>query len=275
MRTAIGTLDLLRPSSLDSALLLLREQAPLMPLAGCTDLYVLLNAGTPPASRFLDLWELDELRGIHAEDDVLRLGALTTYTDVISSPMVREWLPMLVEAARLVGGVQIHNRGTLGGNIANASPAGDTLPVFAAADAVVVLASLDGERRVPFTNFYTGYRTTVRRADELIVAIELPAIRGRQWFRKVGTRAAQAISKVVMAAIRDVQPRIALGSVASTVVRAREAERVLAEGGAIEDAQRALRQEIHPIDDVRSTAAYRRRVGENLLARFWQDTADS
>lgn len=275
MRTPVGSLDLVRPATLEAALVLLRERGPLTPLAGCTDIFVLLNAGTPPAQHYLDIWHLDELRGIRVDDGVLRLGALSTYADVIGSPLVRDWLPMLVDAARLVGGVQIHNRGTIGGNIANASPAGDTLPVFAVAEAEIVLASVDGERRIPFTGFYTGYRATVRRSDELLVSIEVPAVDGRQWFRKVGTRAAQAVSKVVMAAVRARSPRIALGSVAPTVVRAWGTERVLAQGGSIEDAQRALLDEIHPIDDVRSTAIYRRRVSANLLARFWQDTGST
>src|SRR5437773_11333924 len=136
---------------------------------------------------------------------------------------------MLAAAAREVGGVQIQNRGTLSGNVANASPAGDSLPVLAAADAVVVLQSAAGTRRVPFGAFYTGYRATVRRPDELIVAFEIPTVRGRQWFRKVGTRAAQAISKVVMAGVlQPGAPRIALGSVAPTVVRAVRTEAALA-----------------------------------------------
>jgi CO/xanthine dehydrogenase FAD-binding subunit len=272
VRTSLGSIDLVRPASLEAALVLLRERGPLMPMAGCTDLFVLFNAGTPPARHYLDIWHLDELRGIRAENGVLRLGALSTYTDLIESPVVRDWLPMLVEAARLVGGVQIHNRGTIGGNIANASPAGDTLPVLAVAEAVVVLASVDGERRIPFTGFYTGYRATVRRPDELLVSIEVPRIEGRQWFRKVGTRAAQAVSKVVMAAVRTPSPRIALGSVAPTVVRAWQTERLLARGGSMNEAQRTLLAEIHPIDDVRSTASYRRRISANLLARFWRDT---
>src|SRR5437773_4709376 len=137
---------------------------------------------------------------------------------------------MLAAAAREVGGVQIQNRGTIGGNVANASPAGDSLPVLAAADAVVVLHSAAGTRRVPFTAFYAGYRRTVRRPDELIVAFEIPPVRGRQWFRKVGTRAAQAISKVVMAAVDNDAPRIALGSVAPTVVRLPRTEAALARG---------------------------------------------
>jgi CO/xanthine dehydrogenase FAD-binding subunit len=179
---------------------------------------------------------------------------------------------MLVQAARQVGGAQIQNRGTLGGNIANGSPAGDTLPVLAAAEAIVVLQSAGGERRIPFTELYTGYRETVRRSDELIVAIEIPPLEGTQWFRKVGTRAAQSISKVVMAGVRAGRPRIALGSVAPTVVRLPRTEQALAQGAGIEDAIRTLDAEIRPVDDLRSTAAYRRRVSGNLLRRFWLET---
>jgi CO/xanthine dehydrogenase FAD-binding subunit len=181
---------------------------------------------------------------------------------------------MLIEAARQVGGVQIQNRGTLGGNVANGSPAGDTLPVLAASDAVVVLRSVDSERRIPLTSFYTGYRASVMRADELIVAVEIPRVAGAQWFRKVGTRAAQAISKVVVAAVRGgVAPRIAVGSIAPTVVRLTATERALASGAPIDDAMAILRTEVRPIDDLRSTAEYRKRVTENLVRRFWSETA--
>jgi CO/xanthine dehydrogenase FAD-binding subunit len=137
------------------------------------------------------------------------------------------------------------------------------------AEATVVLASADGERRVPFTAFYTGYRASVRRSDELVAAVEVPPIEGTQWFRKVGTRAAQAISKVVMAAVRAQSPHIALGSVAPTVVRLPRTEAALASGASVEEAQRVMRTEITPIDDVRSTAAYRMRVAENLLEAWW------
>ena len=268
MRTAISSLDLRRPASLGEALGTLRDE-PRTPLAGATDLYVALNFGTLETSRFLDLWALDELRGISLRDDTLVLGALVTYTALIRSPLVAARLPMLVEAAQLVGGRQIQNRGTLGGNIANASPAGDSLPVLAAADALLVLRSADAERRVPITGFYTGYRKSVLRPDELIVAVEVPPVEGRQHFRKVGTRAAQAISKVVFAGVRGAVPRVAFGSVAPVVLRARATERALAEGAAIEEAVRILEGEIAPIDDFRSTAAYRRRVAGNLLRRFW------
>ena len=269
MPTPLSTLSLLRPSTLRDALHMLRDEAPLTPLAGCTDVYVNLHFGTTADRRFLDLWPLSELRGIIAERDVLRLGALTTYTDLIASAVVRKRLPMLVAAAREIGGRQIQHRGTIGGNIANASPAGDALPVLAAVDATVVLQSAAGERRVAFNEFYTGYRKSVRRDDELITAVEIPRVEGKQYWRKVGTRRAQAISKVMCAAVRGPQVRVSLGSVAPTVVRLRQTEAVLATGGTLEEAQATLRAEIAPIDDIRSTADYRRNVSANLLADFW------
>ena len=273
MATPSSRLTLLEPRTLDDALRLLRAEGPLVPLAGGTDVYVGLHFGTLSGRRFLDLWGVPGLRGIRRRGDTLVIGALATYTDLIESPLVRRFLPILAEASRWVGSPQIQNRGTLGGNLANASPAGDLLPVLAVAEAVVVLQSADGERRVPFAAFYTGYRQTVMRPDELIVAVEVPRVPGRQWFRKVGTRAAQAISKVVMAAVRAPRPRIALGSVAPTVVRAARTEEVLASGGTLAEAQTALMDEIQPIDDLRSTAVYRRRVAANLLAQFWTETA--
>jgi CO/xanthine dehydrogenase FAD-binding subunit len=250
----------------------MRDEGPLVPLAGATDLYVSLNFGTLPALRFIDLWRLAALRKIEKRVGVLSIGASATYTQIIKSRHVRSHLPMLAEAAREIGGVQIQNRGTLGGNIANGSPAGDTLPVLAAVDAIVVLHSVVGERRVPFGEFYTGYRTNVLQKDELITAVEIPSVDGTQWFRKVGTRAAQAISKVVMAAVRAPRPRIAFGSVGPTVVRVPRTEAALEAGASIEEAVRLLETEITPIDDVRSTAAYRRTVAANLVRRFWEET---
>src|SRR3954464_4165379 len=166
---------LLRPRSLREALRMLRDAGPLTPMAGCTDLYVSLNFGTLADTRFLDLWPLESLRRIAPRGNVLSIGALATHSDIIRSPLVRTRIPMLAAASREVGGVQIQNRGTLGGNVANASPAGDTLPVLAVADAIVLLRDADGERRVPFAELYTGYRATVMRPGELIVAIEVPA----------------------------------------------------------------------------------------------------
>ena len=252
---------------------MLRDEEGVVPLAGATDLYVALNFGTLESLRFVNLWGLGPLRRIAMRGDILSIGALATYTALIRSRQVRHRVPMLAQAAREVGGVQIQNRGTLGGNIANASPAGDTLPVLAAAEAVIVLRSASEERRVPFAGFYTGYRESLRRPDELITAVEIGPIQGTQWFRKVGTRAAQSISKVVMAAVRGPAPRIAIGSVAPTVIRLSRTERALAGGAGIDEAAGIAESEIRPIDDLRSTAGYRRRVVHNLVRRFWSDTA--
>jgi CO/xanthine dehydrogenase FAD-binding subunit len=269
---AYDSLALERPRSLRAALRMLADDPSLTPLAGGTDIYVGLQFGTITGKRFIDVWRLDELAGIRIEDGTLRIGALATYTEIIRSRAVQQRLPMLAAAAREIGGAQIQNRGTLGGNIANASPAGDTLPVLMAANATVVLQSVRGVRRVPFETFYTGYRTSVRRNDELIVAVEVPRLDGRQWWRKVGTRRAQAISKVMIAAVRGGTTRIAFGSVAPTVVLVRQSTDVLTAGGTMADAQAALRREIAPIDDVRSTGEYRRTVAANLLEQFWRET---
>ncbi len=271
MRTAISGLEVRRAGSLGEALDILRDGGR-TPIAGATDLYVALNFGTLEPRRFLDIWAVDELRNITMNGATLVIGALATYTALIRSPLVARHLPMLAEASRQIGGPQIQNRGTVGGNVANGSPAGDSLPVLAAVDAVIVLQSAGAERRVPITQFYTGYRSTVMRPDELIVAVEVGPVDGRQWFRKVGTRAAQAISKIVVAGVRAGTPRIAYGSVAPTVVRVPETERTLAAGGSIDEAADVLSREIKPIDDVRSTADYRLRVATNLLRRFWAET---
>jgi len=273
MQGSIVGRDLLEPRSLGDALKMLRDEGPLVPLAGCTDLYVALNFGTLRPTRFLNLWNLDTLRGIETRGTALRIGALTTYTDIMTSAAIRRRLPMLAAAAREIGGVQIQNRGTIGGNVANASPAGDTLPVLLAADAMVVLRSAAGTRRVPMTSFYTGYRQSVARPDELIVSFEIPAVRGRQWFRKVGTRAAQAIAKIVVAGVWDktragVVTRLAMGSVAPTPLRLSQTEAALGAGASLAEAQEILQREIAPIDDLRSTAEYRRTVAANLLGQF-------
>ena len=272
MPANVDKMSLVRPRSLKAALSLLTSDPTLTPIAGCTDVYVGLHFGTIPDKRFIDLWSLQELRGISETRGVLRIGALTTYTEIIESKLVEKRVPMLAAAAREVGGAQIQNRGTLGGNVANASPAGDTLPVLAAAGARIVLRSDTATRTVPFETFYTGYRTSVRRRDELITAIEFPRIDGTQWWRKVGTRRAQAISKIMIAAVRGRDVRVAFGSVAPTVVLAKKAAAVLAGGGSIADARAALRSDIAPIDDIRSTAQYRAGVAANLLAEFWSRT---
>src|SRR5215203_5540800 len=265
-------MSLVRPRSLTAALSLLTSDPTLTPIAGCTDVYVGLHFGTMPHKRFIDLWRLKELHGIGVDRDVLRIGATTTYAEIIASKLVEKRVPMLAAAAREVGGAQIQNRGTLGGNVANASPAGDTLPVLAAANARIVLQNLGGTRTVPFERFYTGYRQSVRKPGELIAAIEIPRVDGKQWWRKVGTRRAQAISKIMMAAVRGKDVRIGIGSVAATVVLAPRTAALLSNGGTIADAQAELRREITPIDDIRSTGEYRAQVAANLLEEFWRVT---
>jgi xanthine dehydrogenase small subunit len=256
--------------------------APVKPIAGGTDLMVSLTGElAPPPDSVIDLWAIDALRGIAIDGDALTLGALTTYTEIRRSALCCEHVPALVEAASTIGAAQIQNRGTLGGNIANASPAGDTLPVLLAADAVIVIGSGRGERDVPAADFWTGYRQTALAHDELIVRIRLPLAAGREMrFRKVGTRRAQAISKVVMSVAwqgdgkwHDV--RVALGSVAATPIRASATEGAL-EGHAptpetADAAAETLAGELAPIDDVRSTAEYRRLVAARVLHRIVRD----
>ncbi len=272
------------PSRLPEAYSLLAG-GPFVPIAGGTDLMVRITGeiGTLP-DRLLDVSRLEALEGISLESGVLVLGARTTYTEIRRSALCREHAPALVEAAATVGAAQIQNRGTLGGNIANASPAGDTLPVLLATDAEIVVGSHRGERSVPAAEFFPAYRKTALERDELILRVRIPLPAGRETrFRKVGTRRAQAISKVVMAvswrshghAAGWSDVRVALGSVAATPIRSAGAEAVL-EGAhptpeAADAAAAALAAELNPIDDVRSTAEYRRTVAARILHRIVRD----
>jgi CO/xanthine dehydrogenase FAD-binding subunit len=253
------------------------------PLAGGTDLMVQLEADvTEPPAAVLNLWRLDDLRGVGYDGYDVSIGALTTYTELRQSPVIKARLPALEEAAATVGAAQIQNRGTIGGNICNASPAGDALPVLLAVDATFDIGSTSGERTVPAREFWTGYRQTALREDELLLRVRFPVERGRHTrFRKVGTRAAQAISKVVMAlSYREdgsswSEVRLALGSVAATTIRAGQTEDVL-EGQAprepiADEAAATLAGEIEPIDDVRSTADYRRSVSARILHRLLRE----
>jgi xanthine dehydrogenase small subunit len=255
---------------------------PTRPIAGGTDVMVAITGelGEIP-ERMLDLSRIEELRGIELEAGNLVLGARTTYTEIRRSTLCREHLPALVEAAATIGAAQIQNRGTLGGNVANASPAGDTLPILLAADAVIVAGGQRGEREIAAADFFVEYRKTALAPDELILQIRFPLVRRREVrFRKVGTRRAQAISKVVMALAwhdRDgwADVRVALGSVAAIPIRARATEAVL-EGTqpTPETAERAaetLAGELQPIDDVRSTADYRRAVSARVLHRLLRE----
>jgi CO/xanthine dehydrogenase FAD-binding subunit len=251
----------LRPRSLADAVRMYRETDGCKPLAGGTDLLVMLHARSllPAPRSLLDLWSVPELKGIRRIADHVEIGAAESYTAIIRSPLIRAQVPALAAVARTIGAAQIQNRGTLGGNLANASPAGDTLPVLLALDAVVVT----DRRAIPIDGFFTGYRRTALAPDELIVAVRVPLDGRDVRFRKVGTRAAQAISKVILAVSRE-PARIAIGSVAELPLRAPRAEAALARGDAA-GAVEAVAGDIRPIDDVRSTAAYRRLVTQNVL----------
>ncbi len=270
------------PTSLTDAYRLLADGgAAWRPVAGGTDLLVQITGELGPApDRVLNIWGLEELRGINLEGDELVIGALTTYTDLRTSPLVGELLPALAAASATIGAAQIQNRGTVGGNLANASPAGDTLPVWLATDGQIVLGSAAGERSVPAAQFFTAYRETARRDDELVLRVRVPLLPRRHVrFRKVGTRRAQAISKVVMALSwltgEDGEwhdTRLALGSVAATPVRAHATEAALngthPVAATADSAVVALEGEISPIDDVRSTAEYRKLVAGRVLRRI-------
>jgi CO/xanthine dehydrogenase FAD-binding subunit len=244
------------------------------PLAGGTDVMVLLSAGKLAPRRWVDLWALDELRGIEVRGDAIVLGALTTYTDVRRHPVASTELPMLAQAARETGGVAIQNRGTLGGNIANASPAADSPPALLAYGAEIELVSGRGSRRVPYAAFHTGYKQTVAAPGELVARVIVPRAERASFYRKVGPRRAQAISKVCFAGCverRDgtvTAVRIALGGVAPVPLRVSAVERAILAREPIAAVLQALDGAIAPIDDVRSSARYRRRVAGNLLAEF-------
>ena len=282
MRTWLSQFSMERATGLDDALSRLASQPKYWtPFAGGTDLMVVLETGRMPPRHFLDISTVAELRGIHASDEHVSIGALTTYTDLLENGVITTEFPLIAEAARQTGAIAIQNRGTVGGNIANASPAADLPPAFLVYDAELEVASIRGRRRVPYDRFHRGYKEVDLAADELILLVRLPRRTGswRQTYRKVGTRRAQAISKVCFAAAAQVEGaqvidvRISLGSVAPTVVRARAAEHVLRgqalSSDTIRRARLALEDEITPIDDIRSSAAYRRRVAGNLLEEFF------
>jgi len=262
MRAYVPSYQLASPTSLAEALeALSQNDQAWKPFAGGTDLMVLLEAGKLPHQNYVNIWNLRELGGIEVSDEYVTLGALTTYTEVQAHSTLREEFPMLCQAARETGGIAIQNRGTLGGNIVNASPAADSPPALLAYDADC------------------GYKQMDLRTDELLRAIRLPRMSDRfHYYRKVGTRKAQAISKVCFAGVirivdgRVAHIRIALGSVAPIPIRCERTEASLQDQPLNSDAillgASTMSSEIVPIDDIRSTRDYRLRVSLNLLQDF-------
>jgi|SRR5579871_6731627 len=281
MRAYAPDYELVTPDSLDATLRMLsREPGQWTPIAGGTDLMVLFEAGKLPRRRLINLRGLAELQAIEASDSHIRIGALATYTELQRSRTIQTEFPLLARAASWTGAVATQNRGTLGGNLANASPAADSPPALLVYDAEVELRSVRGARRVPYATFHTGYKTTLLGPDEIIAGIHLPRTTDGsvQYLRKVGTRRAQAIAKVALAGFAKVtgdvvdRVRIALASVAPAPVRCFQTERVIAgqriSGVVIEEAKKTLAAEIAPISDIRSTESFRVAVSTNLLGEF-------
>ena len=281
MRAYVPSYELISPSSLTGALALLADEPGVwQPFAGGTDLMVLLEAGKLPHKSYLNIWNLAELRGIEVSNGHVIIGALTTYTEIQSNQILRDEFPMLCQAASETGGLAIQNRGTLGGNIVNASPAADSPPALLAYDAELELVSATGARWVSYQGFHTGYKQMIIRSDELLARIRLPRSSKDllHYYRKVGTRKAQAISKTCFAATARLEKdivtdvRIALGSVAPVPLRCLKTEAIIQgfkiDPDVIERAKNEFAGEITPIDDIRSTRTYRLRVSVNLLEDF-------
>ena len=281
MRTWLSGFEMRRATSLEDALAVLAsEPGAWTPFAGGTDLMVLLESGKLSKKRYLSLWSIEQLRGVRADGPVVTIGALSTYTDLLESRVLQEEFPSICAAARETGAIAIQNRGTIGGNIANASPAADLPPALLVYDAALQIESIRGRRVVSYAEFHQGYKVMDLAPDELITAITVPRGRAgwRQAYRKIGARRAQAISKVCFAAAADVNAgtvrdiRIALGSVAPTVVRCTRTETALRGHTLTPEltavARAHLDRDIAPIDDIRSNAHYRRTVAANLLEQF-------
>lgn len=286
MRSDPSDYQLVAPGSLHAAVsLLAAEPGAWLPIAGGTDVMVQYAAGKLTARKLLSIWNLPELCQIDILPDEIRIGAGCTYTDLRKHEVVHRELSLLASAAQWTGGIANQNRGTIGGNIVNASPAADSLPALLVYDADLILISTRGERRLPYLGFHAGYKKTQLLPDELIRAVCLPRKFSNHvpYARKVGARNAQAISKVCIAAlgmlssgaavtplVEDV--RIALGSVAPVPLRLVETEKAV-QGKIIDRALLTLArqtaiQEISPIDDIRSTARYRATVAGNLIVEF-------
>jgi carbon-monoxide dehydrogenase medium subunit len=275
-------MEVLRPKAAREAVQLFGRRPDAIPLAGGTDFMVSWNAGELNGKTVLDLSALKEWNRIRTRTDALHIGSLASHWELQTHPAIQKQFPLLVEACATIGGVQIQLRGTLGGNVANASPAGDTFPPLAVYQATIHTVSPRGARTIPFAEIFTGVKKTLLGPSELIEAIEIPFLPSRpkrQMFRKVGTRAASAISKTVAAGLlwlkRDGtvrELRFALGSMAPTVRRLRSVEAFIVGkkpvGKALAEACALLEEDVSPIDDVRSTAEYRMEVSKNLLRAF-------
>jgi CO/xanthine dehydrogenase FAD-binding subunit len=286
MRARPSEYELVAPGKLDAVLALLSSSpGEWMPIAGGTELMVQYGAGRLAAHKLVSLWGLPELRRIESTAQEMLIGAGCTYTDLRNHPQVAREFPLLAHAASWTGSIANQNRGTLGGNIVNGSPAADSLPALLVYEAELVLVSARGERRIPYLDFHTGYKKNKLAADEIISAIALkPQFSDyHSYSRKVGTRNAQAIAKLCLAGIGKIAAgriedvRLAIGSMAVTPLRLRRTEEALRSRvwspALAREGRQALEAEVAPIDDIRSSAAYRLQVAGNLLQEFLEGMA--
>ncbi len=281
MRGNAETHDLIAPGDLGAVLdLLAAEPGIWTPIAGGTELMVAFSAGRLNAPKLVSLWGIPDLRFIEERAESIIIGAATTFLDLRKNPAIGRDLPLLAKAASWIGSIANQSRATLGGNLVNGSPAADSSPALLAYDAEIEMISVRGGRRVAYGDFHTGFMRNALAADELLYAIHLPRrfAGHKQYLRKVGTRRAMAIAKVALGAtvlfdggmIREI--RVGAASLAPYPVRLKQTEaallgqRITRETAAA--ARSAMLAEIKPIDDIRSTAAYRRRVAVNLLEEF-------
>ena len=273
--------ELIAPGTLPAVLALLAD-APgeWMPIAGGTELMVAHAAGRLSATKLVSLWGISELRFIRMDSESVAIGGGTTFRDLRGHAEIAEQLPLLAKAASWIGSIANQSRATVGGNLVNGSPAADSSPALLVYDAEVELISVRGTRRIPYSEFHTGYKSNAMTADELLLAVHMPLrfARHRQYLRKVGTRRAMAISKVAMACAALIEDgvirelRIAAASLAAFPARLLQTEAALVgkriDAVTIDSARETLLLEAKPIDDIRSTAEYRKRVAANLLEEF-------
>lgn len=292
MRGIVSDFQLIHPKNLAHALDLISEKGTESKvIAGGTDLMVQFESGRLKPTRFINIWNLKDLGGISISKQEIRIGGLASYSEIIEHPILKKEFSMLVDSARATGAIAIQNRGTIGGNIANASPAADTPPVLLAYDAMLELVSKNGSRLINLCDFYLGYKKNQLRSDELIKSIvlkrpEKTKKKVRTRFVKIGTRKAQAISKIVLASYAEIEKkklvhlRIGAGSLSPFTKRLVNLEKAF-ENLTFKDVElkfrdldKILKEDIQPISDIRSTDQYRFTVTKNLIEDFFRGLID-
>lgn len=273
-------MDFIKPENLKELLDAIDAHPDYLILAGGTDICVLLNSNQIDPDGIISIWGINELRGIKEEKNHISIGALTTHTEIANHPAIKKHLPALIMSCKQIGARQIQNRGTIGGNIINASPAGDTLPVLLAAEAIIGVQSRNSKKEIPFEKLYTGYRQTSLKDNEIITSIKIPKFSKnyKSHFIKIGTRKAQSISKVMGGLVTQInngkinEIKIALGCVGPTPLRLKKTEKFLygkkLNEKNIREAALIASKEVTPITDIRSTEKYRKHISGIIVKRL-------